>query len=213
MKKLAAVLLMLTIAGICSPSYGYFLIYRMSAPVKGVDGAKGKAQTIPLKTYMVLDIDDINESLRDANLIMYGKDSKNKKVYVELNISDSDKFTDGVKWQMGDYLFVDFWTSDDSNNPFWFEGLAFGRRKERDIGLGEKYYVAGSLKGAFMVWGFMLLDADQDIAGTCNISASLWSQKTLVANFDMKTKKQIVDELITILEGQRYSPAILPTHP
>ena len=61
------------ILSVCVPSYGFFLIYNVTGPVKGVnDEAKA---TIPLKGYLVFQLDDIAGTLVDANLIIYGKDS------------------------------------------------------------------------------------------------------------------------------------------
>jgi len=210
MKKLVSGLVVLVMFGVCASSYGYFLIYKVSSPVKGADDVAGTMLTIPLKAYLVLNINDTDDTIDDANLILYGKDSAKNKVYVELNISDDNEFLDGEVWEMGGCLFVDFWTYENLTSPFYFEGFMFGKLKEKDIGLVMPYEVAGSLKGAFMVWGDMLLDSNQDIAGTGNIKASLWSQATISVNFDGWAQEEIVDALIEILQGQGYSAATLP---
>lgn len=198
MRKLLAVLTVVTMCWICASSQGFFLIYKMSTPVKGVNDAR--TATIPLKAYLVLDINDSTGEVQDANLIMYGKDSDKSKVFVELD-NTGDELLDIDVWEQGDYVVVNFWSYED---PFDFEGLILGKTKSKDIGLGSSEDIAGSLKGVLMVWGGILLDTSDDIAGTGNISASFWSKATIEVNENGWTQDEIVDELKDILQGQGY---------
>ena len=221
MRKLLAVLVMLALLGMCSASFGYILVYNVSTTVNGVDDAT--KVTIPLKGYLVVNLDDSDE-LQDANLILYGQDSnipKKQKVYVQLNNSDSNGFLHIDAWRQGDYTFVDLWSY---TSPFDFEALMMGKVSSKDVGLGtnNKKPVASSLKGVFMAWEGMLLDLDQDIAGTSNISSTLNNAYTKSINDPLETWSQ--DEVIEgkiingkeqgikpILEGKHYEEVSLPS--
>ena len=75
MKKLSAVLVILVMLGICSSSYGYFLIYNLSGTIRGTDGTVDiKRVTIPFRGYLVMRLDNDTNSLVDANMIIYGRD-------------------------------------------------------------------------------------------------------------------------------------------
>ena len=58
MRKLLGLVVLLVILSVCVPSYGYFLIYNVSTTVKGADYATDLKTTIPLKGYLVLNLDE-----------------------------------------------------------------------------------------------------------------------------------------------------------
>ena len=107
MKRLSALFVVLVMLGICTSSYGYFLIYKLSGTIRGamynrsdtktigitVDDTN--AVTIPFRGLLVMNlvINDTN-SLIDANMIIYGRDTNDHKVYVQLNAHDSNEFLD-----------------------------------------------------------------------------------------------------------------------
>jgi hypothetical protein len=93
MKKLLACLVALVMFGICSSSFGdYFIIYNVSSTVKEVNegGIKG---AIPLKSYLVVRLNDADEYV-DANLVMYGKGQNKQKVYVQLDDQGGNNYID-----------------------------------------------------------------------------------------------------------------------
>ena len=208
MKRLLGLAVLFVVLSVCVPSYGYFLIYNVSGSAKGVNNET--PASIAWRGYLVLNIDD-SDNLMDANLIMYGKDGDKAKVYVVLNDSDSDGFLDTSLWWQGNFMVLNFWSY--GSNPFNFEGLILGKEALKDIGFGilDKRWVASSLKGTMMVWDGMLLDSDDEIAGTGKVSATLYNIATKVVNEDNWTQKEIMDELILIVtEDKGYVEATLP---
>jgi hypothetical protein len=179
--------------------------------VKGVNN-ETKA-SIPWKGYFVANLDDTNDVPVDANLIMYGQDSNKHKVYVVLNYSDANGYLDADAWWQGDYAVFNFWAY---HTPFEFEGLMIGLAKAKSIGLADRKDVVSSMKGTMMVWGRMLFDADDDIAGTGNLSASLYAAETIYVNQNHWTQDEIMNGdgsrngLIQQLAGKGYVAATLP---
>jgi hypothetical protein len=225
MKRLFGLAVLFVILCMCVPSsYGqpsdYFLIYNVSFTVSGANNEL--AVSIPLKGYLVANIDDSDGSIVDANLIMYGKDKldNNMKTYVQLNNSASDStYVHARIYYNGNFAGFDVWSYDHA--PFYFELFAVGKMVSKDIGLGSTRSVASSLKGPISVWGDMLLDANDGILGTGNVSASLDLKTTKLVNANGWTQENIIEtggtiagkhqnSLIEILTAQHYSPAILP---
>jgi hypothetical protein len=212
MKRWLELAVIFVVLSTCAPSYGYFLIYNVSGSVKGVNN--GTKASIPWKGYFVADLNDSNDAAMDANLIMYGQDSNKRKVYVVLNYSDPNHYLNADAWWQGDYTIFNFWAY---HTPFDFEGLTIGLAKEKNIGLADMKYVAGSMTGTMMMWNRMLFDADDNIAGTGNISASLYAAETTYVNQNHWTQTQILEGngarggLIQQLRGKGYVAATLPT--
>lgn len=215
MKRLLGLAVLFVVLCMCVPSsYGtsgnYFLIYNVSCTVKGVNN--DTKASIPLKAYYVVNLDS-GDNLVDANLIMYGKDSSKNKVYIELD-HDANvpyKLLEDYWWQdKGDFAVFDIW---DYNTPFDFEGLVVGLSAPKDIGLGtnNKKWVASSMTGPMMIWGDMLFDPDDDIAGGGTISASLDLKTTKLVNQNHWTEDQIINGTGGLIQKLRgYSPATLP---
>ena len=211
MRKLLACLIVLVVFGICSPSFGYLLLYKVSTTVKGADDDTGEQVRIPLKGYLLLNLDD-NNDIDDANLILYGRDTDREKKYVMLNYSDSADLLGADLWYVGDFVFVDLWGRD----AFGFEIFFSGKTKLRNVGLGsdEKKSIARSIKGVTIVWdGFLLGPSDdQEVSGTAKASATLWNRaiKTINDPLDTWTQDEVGEELVTTLQEKGYEAATLP---
>ncbi|MBN2018949.1 MAG: hypothetical protein JW749_01850 [Sedimentisphaerales bacterium] len=213
MKKLMALLIAFMMLGICSPSSGLLLIYKMSAPVKGVDDTTGLAVSVPLKAYLILDFDS-EGAFRDANLITYGLDNLRSKVFYQLNDSDSDDFLDIALWGSGEnvpYFFIGLWCYG-SESPFEFEGCMWGKMSAKDIGYGpmELWVVPSSMKGVFTCWLEMLLDTSQDISGTGNLKAKLDTPSTKLLNAADQTNEEAVTYITGLLQAAGYSQGTPP---
>ena len=191
------------------PSYGHFLIYNLSGSVKGVNGTA--QASIPWKGYLLMNISDSTSKLVDANLIMYGKDSSKKPVYVEHDYNATDVYQlDMNSWVQGS-----FWAFNLRCNTtaFDFDGLIIGKAALTDIGLGapNKKWVTSSATGTMMVWKDMLLDPVDDIAGGGTISASLYTVATKYANStNGTTQDQLIASGIQQLKNKGFNPATLP---
>ncbi|MGA2679255.1 MAG: hypothetical protein ABSF37_08140 [Sedimentisphaerales bacterium] len=226
MKKLSAILIVLVVFLMCSPSFGYTLIYNVSVPVKGADATSGLKISAPMRAILILSIDTLITSIDDANLIIYGNDTnvpKKQKVYVEYDFTTMDEFHYAILRTLGGYYFVDISAYTDIVS---LEGFMMGKWKTQDVGplLGGRQDVAGSLKGGFAIRdGFLLgpVDLMQDISGTADISASLWTSMTKWANGhntdgaggvgELKTQDQVVTWAIGYLTAKGYHPATLPS--
>ena len=114
MRRLLGLAVIFLVLSVCVPWYGYFLIYNVSGSVKGVNNET--AASIPWKAYLLVSLDS-NDEFVDANLIMYGKDSTKKPVYIQLNYSDSNHSLDIDIPDLGNvYTAIDLRT--DVNTPF-----------------------------------------------------------------------------------------------
>lgn len=223
MKRISAILVVLVMLSMSASSFGFFLIYNVSTTVKGVSAVTGAKVTVPLKGYLVLDIDDSDGSILDANLILYGKDSNTpskQKVYAQLNSNDAAGDLFASTWYLGDYTFLRL----EGNQPWDFEILLSGKEKLMDIGFGtlNKVSVASSIKGVNMVRAGILLGPDgMEMSGTANASATLWIAAVKMVNRDGWTQDEIVvtgkdtvdghvNSLIQRLEYKQYSAIVLP---
>jgi hypothetical protein len=220
MKRLMGLAVLFVVLSVCVPaSYGnsgyYYLIYNVSCTVKGAN--HDVKASIPLKAYLVLRFADGCDTLADANLIMYGKDSSKNKVYVQLNKYSSTTSIIGTELYGGPFVIFDFWT--DSSVPFDFQGIVVGKGAFKDIGLGttQKKWVASSMTGSILVWDGMLLDADDWMTGTGTVSASLYTAATKAVNTYGLTQDQIIVSgygaykgIIQTLQAKGFSAATLP---
>jgi hypothetical protein len=217
MRKLMGFAVLAAILYVCLPVYGdYLLVYDLSCSEKGVnDGVKA---TIPMKAYFVFRFGD-NSSFKDANLIIYGKDSSKRKVYIEqdYDLSGLDPHRLGVNtWWNGDYYVTSFWCY---NDPFSFDAVLTGKPAFKDIGLGTSNTkrVVSSMSGSSVVWMGQIFDVNDEMAGGGAMKATLWTAATKYANANGWTQDQLIndgdpnkDGLIQILQGKGYVEAVLP---
>lgn len=195
---------MLVILGICSSSFGdIILLYNLSASGSGIDVNNNDSPLkVPLKAYFVMRVNDAATAILDANLILYGKDvntPKPQKVYVELNMSDSNGFLSDLTIQHdGDYRVIDF---NAIEGPFNFEGLMLG--KLVPVGRTQTMVVTKA-KGVILVRSGILLDADQKLTGTGTLSASLDLKNTIFILEESWNQTEVVETGKTI-NGKHYN--------
>ena len=213
MKRLSAVLVVLVMLGMCAPSYGYFLIYNLSGKIKGTDGTVDiKKVTIPFKGFLVMNFDNDTNSLVDANMIIYGKNTGRHKVYVQLNAHDSNEFLDASVLPQDVRNFYAL----NGNSPFGFESLIMGNVHRRTIGHALRKDIAPDLSGVITGEEGIMLGLDQDIAGVGNISATLYGVATKGVNSPDNhvaphTQEGIIDTLKVRLAERHYKAvSILP---
>jgi len=213
MKRLWGLAVLFVVLCVSVPSYGYYLIYNLSGAGKGVNN--GVPASIPWKGYFVVEIS--GHSIVDANLIMYGKDSSKKSVYIEF-----DKDANGVTKltatpnELGSfpniYLTIDIKCE---TADFDFEGLTIGSKAVLlDIGTGGLEGVSKGAKGALIVRQGRLLKSTDDVTGTGTISTSLWLPATKYVNQNHWTLDQIINtgdshqkSLTQMLEAKHFTDA------
>ncbi len=204
MKRLSALFVVLVMLGMCTSSYGYFLIYNLSSTIKGIDDIN--VVTIKFKGYLVMNLDNDTNSLIDANMIIYGRDPNGHKVYVQLNSSDSNDFLDSSTVERGNKRH--FYRLN-GKSPFDFDSFMMGTVRSTNIGLSKRILLAPSLKGYITGEDGIFLGLNQKIAGTGTISASLYTIATKGVNDQLdpitpRTQDGIIDALITILENNEH---------
>jgi hypothetical protein len=179
MKRLSALFAALVILGVCTSSYGYFLIYNLTGSLKGTEGTVDiKKDTTDFKGYLVLDINNDTNELADANMFIYGRDPNNHKVYVRLNASDSNEFLDASILYRDKRNFYEL----NGKPPFDFRIVVMGQVNRTDIGLKHAKEIAPSLGGVITNEEGMLLKPGQELTGTGNISATLYGVATRGVN-------------------------------
>jgi hypothetical protein len=217
MKRLSAVLVVLVMLGICTSSYGYFLIYTLSGQIKGTNGTVDvKKKTISFRGYLVMNFDDDTNSIVDANMFISGKDH-DRRVYVQLNMHDSNGFLDANILPQDERNFYTL----HGNSPFGFSALIMGdvhhgRIIGRDAeGLLIKKDIATSPSGAITQEEGIFLALDQNIAAVGNMSASFYSVATKGVNnpnnhISPHTQEGTVDTLKEILASHHYKQVNIP---
>jgi hypothetical protein len=210
MKKLPALFVILIMLGICTSSYGYFLVYNLSSTVYGIDDTNiydTNLAMIPFKGYLVMDFNDDN-SLIDANMILYGRDPNNHKVYVQLNSSDSNEFLYSYVLERGN---VRNFYGLNGRPPFDFNSFMMGDVRDVNIGLANRRPLAPSLKGGFTGERGIFFSLNQKFGEVGNISASLYTFATKTANgTPPQTQDNIINELTGILADKQYSKLSIP---
>jgi hypothetical protein len=201
MKMLSALFVALVILGICTSSYGYFLVYNLSGTIRGVDDAN--AVTIPFGGYLVMNFNDGTNSLVDANMIIYGRDPNGHKVYVRLNSHDSNEFLDAhiLPRDVRNFYVLN------GESPFGFRSVIMGNVNRTTIGPSNRRYIAPALKGVIREEEGIFLDLEHDLAGVGSISASLYTTETKMFNDPgtLWTQDTIIDELKGILAEKHYT--------
>jgi len=211
MKRLSAVLVVLVMLGMCTSSYGYFLIYNLSGKIKGTDGTVDiKKVTIPFKGFLVMNFDDDTNSLVDANMIIYGKNTGRHKVYVQFNAHDSNEFLDAFVLPEDVRNFYGL----NGNSPFGFESLIMGNVHGTTIGWtvaghAIRKNIAPDLSGIITEEEGIFLGLDQDIAAVGNISTSLYTVATRGVNSPGNhvaphTQEGIIDTLKIMVAEKHY---------
>ena len=198
MKKALAVLVLLGTFSVCTSVFGdYLLEYNLNISMKGVDVNNNLSENMPMKAFLVMTFSDVDNSLVDANLILYGKDPSGdlalKKVFTQLNMTGDVVFLTPEVTELGDFVAIDLFAED----PFGFEMLIIGKTKSTNIGTGTNQIVAGSLKGVIWMFYGVLISQTEDIEGTGNVTASLATGPTKALNVLALTQDDAVNNILT----------------
>jgi len=206
MKKLLGLTVVLAVLGVCAPSYGYILVYKITGGMKAVDWNSEKIINVSVKGYAAIDINDSNV-VTNKQMVLYGKDASGKLKYYEDSL-DTD-YAGAYFDATGGVVEVDIW---DYNSPFDYEFMMTGKVKATDVGLGasNKKFAASSLSGSLVTWWAQLLDDNQELFGSGAATMTLDTKQTKAANAaNAKTPGSItVDTIIsTFIGGLRgYQP-------
>ena len=199
MKKLMAVIMILAVLGVCSSSYGYILVYKLSSTMRTVDTTADAAEIIKLKGYLIIDINETLSEVNDADVVIYGKDDDETLSCYRF---DYDVDLD-IDWEEhGTNVVIDF---RQGGNRSGIEVILTGKTKAKNIGLDTAKTVASNLKGSMVVWDEIFLDVSWNtLEGSGSVSAPLNSGLTKAANEDSSSSNTIADEIIAGLVDKGY---------
>jgi hypothetical protein len=192
MKKLAMLLVMLAV--LCVPSYGYILVYNMSGSYKTLDTDANALYSSSFKGYLVMDVNDANGTIEQSTAIFYGKNFGGGKVFTTIN---DVVYACG---QYGQYMNIELFIDDHG-----FDTVMIGKVKTMDVG-GSLYTGVGtSLKGGLLFYedGY-LLDDSQYLTGSGTSSLSLNTSRTKAANLNGDTFSSIISEYQALLTNKGY---------
>ncbi len=217
MKLLSAVLVILVMLGICTSSYGYFLIYNMSGVIKGTDGTiDAKKIDIHFRGYLVLNFNDDMNSLVDSNMILYGKNQQHHKVYVILNSSDVNHFLETSASFQHERNFYSL----NGHQPFDFNSLVMGNTHRKDIGRDANGHniskvITPDMSGTFTQEQGIFFDLDENIAAIGDVSVTLYGVATKGVNSPRNDVSPhdpdgIIETLKKILARHHYRQVNIP---
>ncbi len=201
MRRLLVLLAVLGVLGVCAPSYGYILVYKLSTTVKAVDTSVDAAEVIKLKGYLVVDYNETLDEVNDAEVVMYGKDQDDTLACFWLD-DDEDL---AIDYEIDN---INAWVGfRQGGNRSGIEVLLTGAMKVKDIGLDdEDKSIPGTLKGTLIVWDEIFLDPTRWylLKGSGNVSAPLHSGMTKEANEQGLSSNTIAAALIDELVAAGY---------
>ena len=213
MKRLLALLVVLAVLGMCAPSYGYLLVYKLSSTMKVVDYTTDSSGNLPVKGYLAVDIDDVDGDLLDATMVFYGKDDNGDKTYFAQEF-ETDGFD--MNWdEVGDYIGVDIWNY--SEEPFDYEIMLTGTLQNKNVGFGnssaDRRIAPNTLKGTMVSWWGGIFDIDQELFGSGDASLTFDFGLTKAAN---QSETDVYEVITEIVEGngglvdKGYAELIMP---
>jgi hypothetical protein len=216
MKKLVALFIIMALLGICSPSYGYILVYKVTGSLKAVEWNSNALSSVSVKGYLALDINDTNDADVDANMVLYGKNAAGALKYYLDGLSDTNNADNGIAWNnSGMYVGLDAWNLSNPHRPeqFQYEFVVTGKVKSADVGLGTGTLrpVVSSLKGSMISWWGQIFDAGRELYGTGAASMALDTKQTKAANAanvvtpGSVTVTSIITAFITSLQSKGYT--------
>jgi hypothetical protein len=196
MKRLAVLCLIIGLIGVCSPSYGYILVYKLTSTIKTVETDANAMMNVKVSGYLALDINDVEEIVDDSRMVIYGKDADANKVYYVEDFSGNPR----VEWtEEGAYLTVEMINH---RGIFYYDLRLTGKIKEKDVGFGadDLRNAASSAKGSMYSTHGSLFDQGQTLFGSGSATMTLDTKKTKAAN---DVTPSTLDEIMTeIVAGE-----------
>jgi hypothetical protein len=197
MRQLAMVLVFFMALGACTSADGsYALMYGLNINMSGVDvNDNNSGEIIPMKALLVMEFNEPNNELLDANLTVFGKgpffwcrdqnDSKNfKKFFIQTerfdindindindvnDINDANEFLNVTVTHNGKFVTFDI----SADSPYGFEMLLIGKEKPVNVGTVAPQNAAVVLKGVTWQFDGILFSGDENIVATGDVQASL----------------------------------------
>jgi hypothetical protein len=197
MKRLAAVCVMLAALWVSAPTYGYVLVYDVYGMLKAVDTQTNDIDRTMIQGYLVAEVDEADNAVVGAEVVLYGRDEENNKVYltseaINMALYGNNVVVVGDAGQGGSIV------------------LTGGRMRmwQRNIGIGSRVNVANMLDGDIRVIDGSLFDLDQVLTGASGITAMLDLMQTRSANRAGDALGDVVGDIISRLETRGFVPVV-----
>ncbi len=206
MRRLLVLLVTMGVLGVCAPSYGYILVYKLSSKVKAVYEDANALGGIKVKGYLALSIADGTEAADDMQMVLYGYDVLGNKIYYVENFEGN---ADLLWTEEGAYVTL-YITN--HREQFYYDIWLTGTIKEKDVGFGadDLRSAPGSLKGSFASTSGLILDDSQLLFGSGSISMSLDKSRTVSANDLSATVDQVISSVVDGLIENGYAESGIP---
>jgi hypothetical protein len=200
MKRLAVLSVVLVVLGVCVPSYAYVLVYDVFGTVRAVDIEADDVDRTTVRGSLVVDINEDEGMAVSAELVLYGRDAGNTRVYI---------VTDAVNMAL--YNSQGVVVMDDGQGVSM---VMTGQRARRvtNIGLSQGKRVISVLDGSILIRESALFDVDRVLFGSGSMSAMINLQQTRSANRATEAVSSVVDDIIGRLEARGYT-ALGPEEP
>jgi hypothetical protein len=206
MKTLGRITVLLVVLGLCVPSFGEILIYKLTESGTfyeevGVDDWEVDKDTG--KGYMVIDIDYGTGEIVESALAQYGVDAGEKWFeMVPLNL-EVVRVDDGTRVT---WIVMEKDIDDVGGEPSGSFHLLAGTARDKNVGTGTNEEVASKLSGYGLEDN---LDGDRSI-GLSKVSATFYASWTYWANGDEIDEGNqdfgtVMDEIAAYLEDKGYT--------
>jgi len=191
MRKLLAIFVLLAVLGVCVPSYGFIVVYKVTISYKTLATDYDTIVKGAVKGFLVVNIDDSGEPavIDEAGFVLYGN-IEGGKYYESLDITDYIELTEGennAAITIGTTGGIDY------------SANLFGKLKATNIGLSGTKSIPPALSGGILMNGTFFYTAD--LIGFSTVSATLDSKTTKTANGTGATVSDVVDNIINTLKG------------
>ncbi|MGD0573605.1 MAG: hypothetical protein ABSB11_11400 [Sedimentisphaerales bacterium] len=196
MRKLLAMFVLLGVLGVCAPSYGYILVYKVNISYKTLATDYDTIAKGAIKGVLVMNVNDSNESavIDAADFVLYGN-VEGEKHYESLDITDYIELTGS-----GNNAAITI----GATGGIDYSANLFGKLKATNIGLSGTKSIPSALSGGILMNGTFFYTAD--LIGFSTVSATLDSKTTQTANRTGANVSDVVDNIISALGG--YSPLL-----
>jgi hypothetical protein len=200
MKKLTVLIAAMVVLSVCAPSFGYILVYKLSTTVKAVDTLIDVSEVIKIKGYLIIDYNETDLEVVDADVVIYGKDQDDTPACIRMDneVDMAIQFSPDAN---------NFWVNfRQGGNRSGIEVILTGKTKLKDIGLDVNKTIAGTLKGSLFVWDEFFIDPVRwtDLKGSGAVSAPLSSGLTKEANENSYSSNTIAASIIAELVADGY---------
>jgi hypothetical protein len=212
MKRLLMVSIIIAMLAVCAPSNAYILVYKLGSTIKTVETDANLMMNFKINGYMALDINDVEETVADSLMVIYGKDVNTTNMYY---IEDFSHGSTKIHWtEEGAYVTFEM------ENPFSifdYDLRLTGKLKEKNVGFGsdanELRSAASSLSGSMIATHGKFFDDIQSFFGSGSAKMTLDTKKTYAANATPLTIDQIITAIVEDENGlidKDYQLFVLP---